>query len=220
MSEAISRELLGKIVDEVFDGAIEDASVIEDIYAAIKRHEAQHKQSFFAAERDRHPPSPHPISVVDAKPIALISEATLNALMQDTGGMFRVSAPKWPSETETVPLYRQPPPPAEQTTGLNDLIEKSKAKLADMSEEERQAMWQAQSESFVRAMTTPCEHGVLDFEQCPQCRAPAPAEHVGDPCHYCRSGAPKVSCPCHRNQAPAKLSVVDETTGWSGTHRP
>lgn len=197
MSEAISRELLGKIVDEVFDGAIEDASVIEDIYAAIKRHEAQ-----------------------DAKPIALISEATLNALMQDTGGMFRVSAPKWPSETETIRLYLAPAPaPAQETTGLIDLIEKSKAKLAAMSDEERQAMWQAQRESFVRAMTTPCEHGVLDFEQCPQCRAPAPAEHVGNPCPYCRSGAPKVSCPCHRNQAPAELSVVDATTGWSGTHR-
>lgn len=36
----ISRDLLGKIVDEVFDGAIEDASVIEEIYAAIKRHES------------------------------------------------------------------------------------------------------------------------------------------------------------------------------------
>lgn len=36
----ISRELMGKIVDEVFDGAIEDCSVIEEIYAAIKRHEA------------------------------------------------------------------------------------------------------------------------------------------------------------------------------------
>jgi hypothetical protein len=32
---SISRELLGKIVDEVFDGAIEDASVIEEIYAVI-----------------------------------------------------------------------------------------------------------------------------------------------------------------------------------------
>jgi hypothetical protein len=31
----ISRELLGKIVDEVFDGAIEDASVIEEIYTVI-----------------------------------------------------------------------------------------------------------------------------------------------------------------------------------------
>lgn len=38
--KAISRELMGKIVDEVFDGAIEDASVIEEIYAAIKRHES------------------------------------------------------------------------------------------------------------------------------------------------------------------------------------
>ncbi|WP_454686884.1 hypothetical protein [Agrobacterium leguminum] len=36
----ISRELMGKIVDEVFDGAIEDASVIEEIYAVIKREEA------------------------------------------------------------------------------------------------------------------------------------------------------------------------------------
>ncbi len=68
--------------------------------------------------------------------------------------------------------------PFSKTAGLNDLIEKSKAKLAAMSEEERQAMWQAQRESFVRAMTTPCEHGVLDFEQCPQCRAPAPSELV------------------------------------------
>ncbi|MBP2462089.1 MULTISPECIES: hypothetical protein [unclassified Rhizobium] len=36
----MSRELMGLIVDEVFDGAMEDASVIEEIYAVIKRHEA------------------------------------------------------------------------------------------------------------------------------------------------------------------------------------
>jgi|GEM_PF-4765121 len=36
---AISRQLLGKIIDEVFDGGIEDASVIEEIYASIKKHE-------------------------------------------------------------------------------------------------------------------------------------------------------------------------------------
>jgi len=36
----ISRELMGKIVDEVFDGAIEDASVIEEIYAVIQREAA------------------------------------------------------------------------------------------------------------------------------------------------------------------------------------
>ena len=28
-----------------------------------------------------------------------------------------------------------------------------------------------QRASFIRAFTTPCEHGELDFEQCPQCRA-------------------------------------------------
>jgi len=31
---------MGKIVDEVFDGAVEDVRVIEEIYAVIKRHEA------------------------------------------------------------------------------------------------------------------------------------------------------------------------------------
>ncbi|TRB00434.1 MULTISPECIES: hypothetical protein [Rhizobium/Agrobacterium group] len=40
MSKAISRALLGKIVDDVFGGAIEDSSVIEEIYAVIKREEA------------------------------------------------------------------------------------------------------------------------------------------------------------------------------------
>lgn len=29
---------------------------------------------------------------------------------------------------------------------------------------------QAQRESWVRGMTQGCEHGVLDFEQCPKCR--------------------------------------------------
>lgn len=28
----------------------------------------------------------------------------------------------------------------------------------------------AQRLSLVRGLTTPCEHGVLDFETCPQCR--------------------------------------------------
>lgn len=30
---------------------------------------------------------------------------------------------------------------------------------------------EAQRRSWVRGMTTPCEHGELDFEQCPKCRA-------------------------------------------------
>lgn len=197
MSEAISRELLGKIVDEVFDGAIEDASVIEDIYAAIKRHEAQHKQSFFAAEGIPADIDQIATDIVradytagDEEPAWIMCLAIAKAILAERD--------------------RHPPSPHHKTTGLNDLIEKSKAKLADMSEEERQAMWQAQRKSFVRAMTTPCEHGVLDFEQCPQCRAPAPAEHVGDPCPYCRSGAPKVSCPCHRNQAMIDDALKEE----------
>ncbi|MBB4063635.1 hypothetical protein [Gellertiella hungarica] len=36
----ISRALMGKIIDEVFDGALEDASVIEDIYRVIVREAA------------------------------------------------------------------------------------------------------------------------------------------------------------------------------------
>ena len=34
----------------------------------------------------------------------------------------------------------------------------------------------AQCKSWVRGMTTPCEHGVVDFETCPQCRGRAIAE--------------------------------------------
>lgn len=37
LSPDISRDLLGKVIDEVFDGAIEDATVIEDIYRVITR---------------------------------------------------------------------------------------------------------------------------------------------------------------------------------------
>ena len=32
---------------------------------------------------------------------------------------------------------------------------------------------EAQRQSWVRAFTTPCEHGKLDFEQCPECRGAA-----------------------------------------------
>ena len=53
---------------------------------------------------------------------------------------------------------------------LSVLIEQAKARVAAMSPEEYEAMIQAQRESWVRAMTTPCEHGVLDFETCPKCR--------------------------------------------------
>lgn len=53
---------------------------------------------------------------------------------------------------------------------LEQMVADAKARYAALSPEEREAHDQAQRESFIRGMTTPCEHGVLDFEQCPQCR--------------------------------------------------
>lgn len=51
-------------------------------------------------------------------------------------------------------------------------IERARAAMpaeerAELERNERQA----QRESWVRGMTTPCEHGVRDFEQCGECRA-------------------------------------------------
>lgn len=54
--------------------------------------------------------------------------------------------------------------------GLRTLLDRAMASfnallLADQAEHRR-----LQRESFVRGMTTPCEHGVLDFESCRECR--------------------------------------------------
>lgn len=54
---------------------------------------------------------------------------------------------------------------------LDDLIAKSKVAVAKMTPEEYALMMEAQKRSFVRAMTTPCEHGMLDFEDCTECRS-------------------------------------------------
>lgn len=53
---------------------------------------------------------------------------------------------------------------------LEELLAKAKDRVSKMSPEEYQAMMDAQRASFVRGMTTRCEHGELDFEQCPKCR--------------------------------------------------
>lgn len=53
---------------------------------------------------------------------------------------------------------------------LDKLLEQVKQHMARMSPEDRRKMYEEQKQSFVRAFTTPCEHGVLDFEQCPKCR--------------------------------------------------
>ena len=53
---------------------------------------------------------------------------------------------------------------------LDKLLERAKQHMARMSPEDRRKMYEEQKQSFIRAFTTPCEHGVLDFEQCPKCR--------------------------------------------------
>jgi hypothetical protein len=56
---------------------------------------------------------------------------------------------------------------------LKKLVDAARARVEDMSPEDQAAHWETQRQSFVRGMTTPCEHGELDFEQCPLCRAEA-----------------------------------------------
>ena len=82
-------------------------------------------------------------------------------------------------------LYAALSPSPQPRLTLDELIAKSKADLAAMSEEERRAMWAAQRESFARGMSTPCEHGVLDFEQCPDCRNPSPQPQEVACCPIC-----------------------------------
>ena len=53
---------------------------------------------------------------------------------------------------------------------LYDSLAEALRRYAAMTPEEQAAMQMAHLASLVRAMTTPCEHGVLDFEQCPDCR--------------------------------------------------
>ncbi|WP_421358196.1 hypothetical protein [Agrobacterium rosae] len=53
---------------------------------------------------------------------------------------------------------------------LRALLGEASATYDVMKPEERERMWNAQRASFVQGMTTPCEHGKLDFEQCVECR--------------------------------------------------
>ena len=50
---------------------------------------------------------------------------------------------------------------------LDELL--AEARLHEMTPAEVEA----QRQSWVRAFTTSCEHGKLDFEQCPRCRGTA-----------------------------------------------
>lgn len=53
---------------------------------------------------------------------------------------------------------------------LEELLKKSREAVAKMSPEEYADVMEEQKKFFIRAMTTPCEHGVLDFKTCPKCR--------------------------------------------------
>ena len=53
---------------------------------------------------------------------------------------------------------------------LQKLVDEAMSRFNELSPEEQLALRQAQRESFVRGMNTPCKHGQLDFEQCTKCR--------------------------------------------------
>jgi hypothetical protein len=56
------------------------------------------------------------------------------------------------------------------STDLYQMLKQAKARVDAMTPTERAEMHQAQRESWVRGMCTPCEHGELDFEECRFCR--------------------------------------------------
>lgn len=56
---------------------------------------------------------------------------------------------------------------------IDDLVRQSVEAVKRMTPQEREAMLEAQRQSWVRAFTSKCEHGLLDWEQCPECRSSA-----------------------------------------------
>lgn len=61
-------------------------------------------------------------------------------------------------------------PPAPDRPALSELIRKSVEAFNAMTPEQQEAMLAEQRKSWVRGMTARCEHGMVDFEQCPDCR--------------------------------------------------
>ena len=57
---------------------------------------------------------------------------------------------------------------------LDELLRRSVEAFKTLPPEERRRVIAAQRASYIRGMTTPCEHGVLAFEQCGDCRATNP----------------------------------------------
>lgn len=65
--------------------------------------------------------------------------------------------------------WDEPYSPPESLQGeLRELMVEAHRRTLAMSPNEKQAMYDAQRESFIRAMG-PCEHGDYDWETCSQC---------------------------------------------------
>lgn len=65
-----------------------------------------------------------------------------------------------------------PKPYAVVPAKLSRLIEESKARVAAMTPAERAAMFEAQRQSWAMSFA-PCDHGIADWETCPDCRRAA-----------------------------------------------
>lgn len=53
---------------------------------------------------------------------------------------------------------------------FKSLVGEARARYDALSPDEKREHDEAQRQSWVRGMTTRCEHGEVDFEQCPKCR--------------------------------------------------
>lgn len=65
--------------------------------------------------------------------------------------------------------------PPSQADRLDDLLRRAREMVDAMTPEQRAAMHEAQLASFLRSME-PCEHGIRDWETCPDCRGKAREE--------------------------------------------
>jgi hypothetical protein len=57
---------------------------------------------------------------------------------------------------------------------LTGLLARAKAAYDALTPEQKAEHDEAQRQSWVRGMMARCEHGVVDFEQCPKCRGWSP----------------------------------------------
>lgn len=68
-------------------------------------------------------------------------------------------------------------PALSRSDNIRAMLADIERKRAAMPPDERAKLereeYQAQRESWVRGMSTPCEHGMLDFEQCGDCAVSA-----------------------------------------------